>query len=196
MYVHAQLNVTHAMTESAYTRYYLHQSGHGSEYGRFGSPYISPYVLQRGYGIGGIFATVARYLTPVFGALKDTAVTAGKNVMRDIWHKPFADILKEQGKVAASTLTDRAAKQVHEWIGAGRRKGIKRGASQKGGTSSNSSSMAKRARTSAASSKRKQTVKRRRKNTANSSVATGAGRRQRKKQTKTRRRKRTLDIFT
>lgn len=179
--------------ESVYHRYYLHQSGHGSDYGgRFGSTYISPLVLQRGYGIGGIFSTVARYLTPVLGALGETAFTAGKNILRDIGHKSIGDILKEQGKIATSSLADRAVKQVHEWIGAGRRrKSIKRQASQSGRSSS---SMAKRARTSAPSTTRKkkrQPVRRRK--------TTGAGRKRRRRQQKRKsapRRKRTLDIFT
>lgn len=166
------------MAESVYTQYYLQQIGHGYDH-RFGAPYISPVVLQRGYGLGGIFSTVARYLTPIFGALKDTAVTAGKNVLRDFGHKSLHDILSEQGKLAASTLTDRSAKQLHEWIGAGRspRKGIKRRATQKGGISLR----AKPART-CATKKRKRTV---------AVLNRGAGRRKSIK-----RRKRTLDIFS
>lgn len=193
------------MAVSVYTRYYLQQSGHGSD-NRFGAPYISPLVLQRGYGLGGIFSTVARYLTPIFGALKDTVFTAGKNVLHDIGRKPLNDILMEQGKLAASTLTDRSAKQMHEWIGAGR-KGIKRRALQGGGLSS----MGKRARTSASTSiattttrtggagRRKRTTHRKRKTKA----TIGAGRRRQRrpraarKSTKRRtRRKRTLDIFS
>lgn len=182
------------MATSVYTRYYLQQSGHGSD-NRFGSPYISPHVLQRGYGLGGIFSTVARYLTPIFGALKDTAFTAGKNFIHDIGHKPLNDILVEQGKLAASTLTDRSAKQLHEWIGAGRRrKGIKRTASQTGGISS----MGKRARTCAVTScRRKRTTRIKRR-----AVVTGAGRRRRRAQGKRKstsrrtRRKRNLDIFS
>lgn len=184
------------MATSVYTKYYLQQSGHGSD-NRFGSPYISPYVLQRGYGLGGIFSTVARYLTPIFGALKDTAFTAGKNFIHDIGHKPLNDILLEQGKLAASTLTDRSAKQLHEWIGAGRRsKGIKRAAPQTGGISS----MGKRARTCAVSScRRKRTTRIKRK--ARTTTVTGAGRRRRRqgkrKSTKRgTRRKRSLDIFS
>lgn len=188
------------MAVSVYTRYYLQQSGHGSD-NRFGAPYISPLVLQRGYGLGGIFSTVARYLTPIFGALKDTVFTAGKNVLHDIGRKPLNDILMEQGKLAASTLTDRSAKQMHEWIGAGR-KGIKRRASQMGGLSS----MGKRARRTSASTsittgggggRRKRTT--RRKNKKNTVATIGAGRRRRRarKPTKRRtRRKRTLDIFS
>lgn len=190
------------MAASVYTRYYLQQSGRGHADSRFGSAYISPYVLQRGYGLGGILSTAARYLTPIFGALKDTAITAGKNALHDIGRKSFGQILTEQGKLAASTLTDRSAKQLHEWIGAGRGprtrsatlKSIKRRAVQAGGISS----MAKRARTSASTS-RKRTKKRTKRRTK--TVAVGAGRQRKRgarkaKKTRKTRRKRTLDIFS
>lgn len=177
------------MAESVYTRYYLQQTGYGYDH-RFGSPYISPLVLQRGYGLGGVFSTVARYLTPIFGALKDTAVTAGNNVLRDIGRKSLHDILTEQGKLAASTLTDRSAKQLHEWIGAGR-KSIKRRTVQSGGISST----AKRARTCATRKCKRATIARRKQRTTTTTV--GAGRRKTRKSTTRRaRRKRTLDIFS
>lgn len=120
---------------SGYTQYYLNQAGGSGAplvHGTFGRLHVQQPILQRGYGVGGLFAAAATHLTPLLlkglRAVKDSLLTAGSNVVRDLGRRPLDEILKEQGRGLATDLTDKAGKQVRQWVGAGagRRKTIKR----------------------------------------------------------------------
>lgn len=95
---------------SHYTQYYLRQSGGGLA--DIGPIYKASTFHQKGRGsIGNFFSGLFRYLTPIVtsgvNALKDQTVKTGANILTDIGHKPFKEILKEQGKAALSDLTQR-----------------------------------------------------------------------------------------
>lgn len=114
-----------------YVKYYTNQSGGGIA--DIGAIYKTPLVIQRGRGIGDVFSGLGRYLRPMFisglSALKDQALTTGKNVIRDIWNqKPLNDILKDQTIDAMQGLADKAVNKVKRKMqgGSGRRKSIKR----------------------------------------------------------------------
>ena len=75
--------------------YYMRQIGHGS-------PYLSGAAYQKGYGLGGIFSSIAKTIMPL---IKSSAKTVGKQVLRS--GVGFAsDVLK--GKNAKQAAIDRA----------------------------------------------------------------------------------------
>lgn len=93
-----------------YTQYYLTQSGRGIS--DIGNIYKSPGFYQTGRGgIGSFFSGLFRNLKPLvssgFSALKEQSIKTGKDILSEIGQKPFKQILKEQGKVAATELTQR-----------------------------------------------------------------------------------------
>lgn len=113
--------------------YYTSQSGGGM--GDIGSIYRSPMIIQQGRGIGGMFTGLARFIRPLFAssmmALKDQAFTTGKNILKDIGHKPLNDILKEQAVATTRGLAEKAVNKVQRKMSGGARKAIKRKKSKK-----------------------------------------------------------------
>ena len=87
-----------------------------------------------GYGIGGIFKSLARYAIPIF---KQGAKVVGKRALQTVTEvgqdvlqgKNVKEAFKSRGKQAASELAENAAKKV--MTGKGRKKGIKRAAPAK-----------------------------------------------------------------
>jgi hypothetical protein len=90
--------------------------------------------FQRGYEIGGIFKSLARYAIPLF---KQGAKVVGKRALQTatevgqdaLQGRNVSESFKSRGKQAASDLTEDAAKKV--MTGNGRKKGIKRAAPAK-----------------------------------------------------------------
>ena len=79
----------------AHENYYLHQVGHGG-------PYFSGSAYQKGYGLGGIFSSIAKTVLPL---VKSGAKAIGKQVLRS--GVGFAsDVL--EGKNAKQAAIDRA----------------------------------------------------------------------------------------
>lgn len=109
---------------SRYTDYYLRQIGRGD----VGPVYRGSRVMQRGRG--GFFANILRSLRPLFrsglSAVKDQAIESTSAIARDIGKKPFREILKEQGKMAATNLAKRGIKRMSSSLGAQTGSGIKR----------------------------------------------------------------------
>ena len=90
--------------------------------------------MQRGYGIGSIFKSLARYAIPLFkqGAkvVGKRALQAATEVGQDVLQgKNVKEAFKSRGKQAASDVAKNAAKKV--MTGKGRKKGIKRAAPAK-----------------------------------------------------------------
>ena len=90
--------------------------------------------MQRGYGIGSIFKSLARYAIPLFkqGAkvFGKRALQAATEVGQDVLQgKNVKEAFKSRGKQAASDVAKNAAKKV--MTGKGRKKGIKRAAPAK-----------------------------------------------------------------
>ena len=90
--------------------------------------------MQREYGIGSIFKSLARYAIPLF---KQGAKVVGKRALQvatevgqDVLQgKNVKEAFKSRGKQAASDVVKNAAKKV--MTGKGRKKGIKRAAPAK-----------------------------------------------------------------
>ena len=90
--------------------------------------------MQRGYGIGSIFKSLARYAIPLFkqGAkvVGKRALQAATEVGQDVLQgKNVKEAFKSREKQAASDVGKNAAKKV--MTGKGRKKGIKRAAPAK-----------------------------------------------------------------
>jgi hypothetical protein len=90
--------------------------------------------MQRGYGIGGIFKSLARYAIPLFkqGAkvVGKRALQAATEVGQDVIQgKNVKESFKSRGKQVVSDVVENAAKKV--LTGKGRKKGIKRAAPAK-----------------------------------------------------------------
>ena len=90
--------------------------------------------FQRGYGIGSIFKSLARYAIPLFkqGAkvVGKRALQAAIEVGQDLLQgKNVKEAFKSRGKQAASDIAKNAAKKV--MTGKGRKKGIRRAAPAK-----------------------------------------------------------------
>jgi hypothetical protein len=90
--------------------------------------------MQRGYGIGGIFKSLARYAIPLFkqGAkvVGKRALQAATEVGQDVLQgKNVRESFKSRGKQVVSDVVENAAKKV--MTGKGCKKGIKRAAPAK-----------------------------------------------------------------
>lgn len=115
---------------SYYTQYYLRQGGSGLA--DIGPIYKLPSFPQRGRGsIGNFFAGLFRHLSPLassgLSAIKDQALKSGSAVLAEFGKKPLANILKEQGKIALSDLTQRGVNKLKKMQkGSGRVKHVKR----------------------------------------------------------------------
>jgi hypothetical protein len=90
--------------------------------------------MQRRYGIGGIFKSLARYAIPLFKqgakAVGKRALQAATEVGRNVIQgKNVKESFKSRGKQAESDVVENAAKKV--MTGKGRKRGIKRAAPAK-----------------------------------------------------------------
>ena len=109
------------------TDHYLRQQHGGNIVGFRGAR------IQRGYGIGGIFKSLARIVIPLFKrgakAVGKRALQAATEVGQDVLEgKNVIESAKSRGKQAAGDVAKAAANKV---IGRGRKKGIKRAATEK-----------------------------------------------------------------
>ena len=91
-------------------------------------------IVQRGYGIGGIFKSLARIAIPLFKrgakAAGKRALQAATEVGQDVLEgKNVIESAKSRGKQAAGDVAKAAANKVI--VGRDRKKGIKRAAPEK-----------------------------------------------------------------
>ena len=110
------------------TDHYLRQQHGGNIVGFRGAR------IQRGYGIGGIFKSLARIAIPLFKrgakAVGKRALQAATEVGQDVLEgKNVIQSAKSRGKQAAGDVAKAAANKVI--VGRGREKGIKRAATEK-----------------------------------------------------------------
>lgn len=115
---------------SYYTQYYLRQDGRGLA--DIGPLYKGPLIYQKGSGIGSFFSGLYKHLKPFLSsgleALRDQSIKTGSAILSEVGAKPFKEILKEQGKIAAKDLTERGVNKLKRMSNqtGGRRKNIKR----------------------------------------------------------------------
>ena len=107
------------------TDHYLRQQRGGNIIGFRGAR------IQRGYGIGGIFKSLARIAIPLFKrgakAVGKRALQAATEVGQDVLEgRNVIESAKSRGKQAAGDVAKAAANKVI--VGRGRKKGIKRAA--------------------------------------------------------------------
>ena len=110
------------------TDHYLRQQHGGNIVGFRGAR------IQRGYGIGGIFKSLARIAIPLFKrgakAVGKRALQAATEVGQDVLEgKNVIESAKSRGKQAAGDVAKAAANKVI--VRRGRKKGIKRAATEK-----------------------------------------------------------------
>ena len=110
------------------TDHYLRQQHGGNIVGFRGAR------IQRGYGIGGIFKSLARIAIPLFKqgakAVGKRALQAATEVGQDVLEgKNVIESAKSRGKQAAGDVAKAAANKVI--VRRGRKKGIKRAAPEK-----------------------------------------------------------------
>ena len=110
------------------TDHYLRQQHGGNIVGFRGAR------IQRGYGIGGIFKSLARIAIPLFKrgakAVGKRALQAATEVGQDVLEgKNVIESAKSRGKQAAGDVAKAAANKV--MAERGRKKGIKRAATEK-----------------------------------------------------------------
>ena len=106
-----------------YVRYYLdQQQGHGM-------PIFRGSAWQQGYGLGGLFRSVARAVMPMVKsgakALGKIALNAGANLLGDVASgKNLKEAVKSRGKEAVNVAKNRAVKrlQTYAQTGSGRRR--------------------------------------------------------------------------
>ena len=133
-----------------YVRYYLdQQQGHGM-------PVFRGSAWQQGYGLGGLFRSVARAVMPMVKsgakALGKIALNAGANLLGDVASgKNLKDAVKTRGKEAVSVAKNRAVKrlQTYAQTGSGRKTTVKK----------RSASRKRSGKTTARSRSKKRTVK-------------------------------------
>lgn len=98
-----------------YIQYYQRQNGGGIS--DVGELYHSPIFLQRGRGIGNVFKGLMKHLRPLLksgvNALKEQSVKSANAIVQDLGNKPLKDILKEQGKLAATNLVNRSINRLN-----------------------------------------------------------------------------------
>lgn len=110
--------------EPNYLQYYRAQSGRGLQYNEdFGGLIRSPKLLQRGRGLGGVFANLFRYIKPLLYSglnyFKDEALDAGSQFLQG---KNPRDILREKGIAAVDKLREKAAEKINKMSGSGRKR--------------------------------------------------------------------------
>ena len=110
-----------------YVRYYLdQQQGHGM-------PVFRGSAWQQGYGLGGLFRSVARAVMPMVKsgakALGKIALNAGANLLGDVASgKNLKEAVKTRGKEAVNVAKNRAVKclQTYAQTGSGRKSTVKK----------------------------------------------------------------------
>ena len=107
-----------------YLNYYRSQSGEGLKFEEeFGGLIRSPKLLQRGRGLGGVFANLFRYIKPLLYSglkyFKDEALDAGSQFLSG---KDPNEILKEKGLAAVEKLREKAADKIVKMTGSGRKR--------------------------------------------------------------------------
>lgn len=98
-----------------YIQYYQKQTGGGIS--DIGELYHAPIFLQRGRGIGSFFRGLMKNLKPLFksgvNALKEQSIKSTNAIVQDLGNKPLKEILKEQGKLAATGLINRGINRLN-----------------------------------------------------------------------------------
>lgn len=111
--------------DQSYLEYYQAQSGRGLPFNEpdFGGLIRSPKLLQRGRGLGGVFANLFRYIKPLLYSglsyFKDQALDAGAQFLSG---KPANEILKEKGLEAVDKLREKASEKIKKMTGSGRKR--------------------------------------------------------------------------
>ena len=110
--------------EPNYLQYYRAQSGRGLQPSEdFGGLIRSPKLLQRGRGLGGVFANLFRYIKPLLYSglnyFKDEALDAGSQFLQG---KNPHDILREKGIAAVDKLREKAAEKINKMTGSGKKR--------------------------------------------------------------------------
>ena len=112
-----------------YTKYYNNQAGYGDY------PTLQTYKgtsYQRGYGIGSIFSSIIKGITPLFQSsfakqagksLLNTGLQVGSDILQG---QNLKDSAKFRFKQAGSDMVDRAAQGIRDQIGSGRKRRRKR----------------------------------------------------------------------
>lgn len=138
-----------------YVRYYLdQQQGHGMSVFR-GSPWQMGYG-QMGYGLGGLFRSVARAVAPMVKsgakALGKIALNAGANALGDVASgRNLKEAIKTRGKEAVNVAKNKAVNRLQTYAQTG---SGKRGAKQ------TSKKTAKKRKASTSTAKSNQTKRR------------------------------------
>lgn len=109
-----------------YLKYYALQAGAGysNDDERFGQLLRYSPQYQRGRGLGGVFASLLRYLKPAFSSglkfLKKEAVNTGLDLISGVGQqKPLKDILRDRSINIIDKLRDKAASKVTDMTGSG-----------------------------------------------------------------------------
>lgn len=140
-----------------YIKYYSNQAG--GNINEIGPLLQSHQTLQRGRGLGSLFASLFRFLKPAVASglnlLKDEAIRTGTNIFSDIASGAnLKEAFQDQAKAGIKNLRTSAVNQLHSMYGSGRkrkRKSIKRRVKPK------IKSIAKRRRTQIKNKKTKKT---------------------------------------
>ena len=124
----------HIEMSNPYLRYYLDQQGHGMTVFR-GSPWQIGHG-QMGYGLGGLFRSVARAVMPMVKsgakALGNIALKSGANFMGDVLAgKNVKEAAKARTLEAANVAKRKAVNKLMNQTGSGKR-GSKQAAKKNG----------------------------------------------------------------
>lgn len=106
-------------SEDAFFKYYTIQSGGAMN--DIGPLYYNQRLVQQGRGIGNFFASLYKYLKPVFvsgfSALKNQAIKTGSSVLNELGTRPFKDIIVDHGKQALNDLGHKVSKKFQDGSG-------------------------------------------------------------------------------
>lgn len=105
----------------AYVKYYLIQSGAGSNEESFGPVVRFSPKYQRGRGLGGVFSSLFRFLRPVLSKgmtfLKKEALNTGVDLLSGLsQQKPMKEILRDRSFQIVDDLKDKATDKIKEKI--------------------------------------------------------------------------------
>ncbi len=161
-----------------YLRYYNNQAGFGQAH-----PGITTYkgpIYQRGNGLGSIFSSLLRVITPIFKsnsvrkALKTagtSALSTGLNVGNDFLQgKNFKESLKHRAGETGANLLESAAEELRNLSGRGYKRGRKRKSSAKKKKPAKRRKVVRRKSTKKKSSNKKRKVTKRRRKTRKQSI--------------------------
>ena len=132
-----------------YVQYYLDQQGRGMSVFK-GSPWQMGHG-QMGYGLGGLFRSVARAVMPMVKsgakALGKIALNAGANVLGDVASgKSLKESVRTRGKEAVHVAKNKAVNRLTQ-TGSGRKRTPKKGQKRKASASSTRSRQTKKRKT-------------------------------------------------